>query len=338
MCFLSLDYHRLFGMSTLVLSITAFIANTFASPCPGSLISEICGSSSGAVENWLYSSDVAGAEAYLNRSDIVGVQALYSWNSLEPQKDAYDFSQIETDLKAAQSFQKKLWVQLQDRSFYLPNNPVPRYVRGLQQYDNGSVIQCDGNTCDTNFVPSGWAASQWNAQLRGRFQLLLTALAGQFDGQIYGINLPETAIEVNMTQFNYSTAAYVDGSLENAGHAKSVFHETFVVQYVNFWPEEDNDDRGYMSKAFEYLASHDIGAGGPDNIPFKPGQENNSYPFLSAFRDRLPISVIAVQEPDLKEINPFTGELFTKEEFTDFAGGCLGSDIIFWALASPWLN
>jgi hypothetical protein len=314
------------------------IAPVLAQSCPQSLIAEVCGSSEGFVEDWLYSSDAVDATSYLNRTDIVGVQALYSWNSLEPQKDEYDFSQIETDLKLVGSSNKKLWVQLQDRSFYLSNNPVPSYVRGVEQYDNGSVIQCDGNSCDIDFIPSGWAASQWNAKVRERFQLLLSALAEQFDGRIYGINFPETAIGVKATEFHYSTAAYVNGTLENAKFARSVFKQTFVVQYINFWPGESNNDQGYMSEAFGFLPSQGIGVGGLDNIPFKPGQENNSYPFLSAYRDSVPISVIAVQEPDLNEISPFTGVPFTKVEFTDFAGGCLGSDIIFWALTSPWLN
>ena len=229
-------------------------------------------------------------------------------------------------------------MQLQDRSFYLPNNPVPKYVRGVADYDNGSVIQCDGNQCDTTFIPSGWAASQWNTSLRSRFQLLLKSLSAAFDGRIHGINLPETAIGVNRALFNFDPSRYVDGTLENAKYGRSVFRRSFFVRYVNFWPGENNNDHGYMSRAFESFAAHEIGVGNPDGIPFKPGQENNSYPFLSAYRDKVAISVIAVQEPDLNETNPDTQKPFTRQEFTDFAINCLGSDIIFWALSAPWLN
>jgi Tfp pilus assembly protein PilW len=130
-------------------------------------------------------------------------------------------------LESVESFNKELSVQIQDRSFYLPNNLVPQHVRGLAEYDNGSIIQCDGHSWNTEFIPSGWAASQWNARLRGRFQLLLAALAERFDDRIYGMNLPETAIGVNETQFNFSSAEYVDGTLENAEFARSVFSKTW---------------------------------------------------------------------------------------------------------------
>lgn len=287
--------------------------------------------------DWLYSSSVADAEALLDRSDLGGVQALYSWRSLEPEEDKYDFSQIENDLTLVHSKGKELWVQLQDRSFNKLNDPVPSYLH-QDLYNNGSVPQCDGDKCETDFQVEGWAAVQWNQHVRDRFQLLVQHLAKSFDGRIYGMNFPETSIEVNETDNGFTSYDYFNGTLENALAARKAFNHSYIVQYVNFWPDGWANENGYMNDSFKFFANHNIGAGGPDNIPFHPAQEHNSYPYMDEYRHKLPISVIAVQEPDLLAINNATGKNFTRAEFTDFAVNDLGCDIIFWTTKAPWLN
>ena len=126
--------------------------------------------------------------------------------------------------------------------------------------------------------------------------------------------------------------------MENVLHARNVFNTSYVVQYLNFWPDGLADEKGYLNDSFAFLAAHHIGIGGPDDIPFHAAQESNSYPLMDEYRDRVPISVIAVQEPDLTKINPKTNETFTRQEFTSFAVEDLDVDIIFWTVSSPWLN
>jgi hypothetical protein len=292
--------------------------------------------SSSAIAHWLYTSEIdADTQSLLERPDIVGVQSLYSWKSLESEEDKYDFSAVHQDLDLVRS-KGKLWIQVQDRSFSIASNPVPNYLH-QPMYNNGSVPQCDGDNCDANFTPGGWVAVQWNEHVRARFQRLLEALATSFDGRIYGINLPETSIAVQ-TANNYTCQGYFEGELDNARFAASIFHHSYVVQYVNFWPCGWANEGGYLADSFAFFANHSIGIGGPDDIPYKSTQENNAYPYMSEYRDKAPISVIAVQEPDLAAINPNTSKPFTKQEFTDFATKQLGVDIIFWALSSPWLH
>ncbi|THC89456.1 hypothetical protein EYZ11_011098 [Aspergillus tanneri] len=297
-------------------------------------------SSAQAVSHWLYSSEVdKAAQSLLDRPDIGGVQSLYSWRSLEPRKDHYDFSAIARDVNITASKGKQLWIQIQDRSFSIARDPVPDYLHH-PIYNNGSVPQCDGDDCEHNFIPGGWATAQWNPHVRARFQRLLKALASRFDGQVYGINLPETAIEVqsNNTRTNFTCQGYFEGELDNARYAASVFNHSYAVQYVNFWPCGWNNQNGYLRRSFEFFAEHGIGVGGPDNIPYKKTMEKNAYPYMSEYRDRVPINVVAVQEPDLAAINPNTSKPFTKDEFTDFAVNRLGVKIIFWALSAPWLS
>lgn len=331
--------------------LAATLAQTSPTPTPITTTTSSCASSSSpsnsppnTVSHWLYTSELTDqALTLLNRPDIDGVQTLYRWRVLEPEKGQYDFSQIRRDLDLARSKGKKFWVQVQDRTFNPNNDPVPQYLK-TPAMNNGSVPQCDGG-CDAKFEVMGWVAAHWNAGVRIRFQALLKALADEFDGEIEGINLAETSIEVEFdaateanNQTGFSCQSYFNAEIENALYAASIFKKTHAVQYVNFWPCEWADDHGFMSTAFKSFAQGGVGAGGPDNIPFKKPQLQNSYPFLSKFRNELPISVIAVQEPDLKEINPKTNKPFTKDEFVDYAVKELGSDVIFWALSSPWLS
>lgn len=309
----------------------------------GFLLSILCPveakASNHSISQWLYTSEInEEALSLLKRPEIHGIQSLYTWKSLEPAKDQYDFSAIADDLNKTKSQGKNLWVQIQDRSFDIGYNPVPKYLHA-PFYNNGSVPQCDGDDCDSNFIPGGWATAQWNPHVRARFQRLLKALADRFDGAVYGFNLAETAIEIQANnRTGYSCQGYFEGTLDNARYAASVFKKSYAVQYVNFWPCGWANENNYLSDSFQFFADNGVGIGGPDNIPHKQTMENNAYPYMSNYRNKVPISVVAVQEPDLAATNATTGQHFTKNEFLSFAEKDLGAKILFWALSAPWLH
>jgi len=291
--------------------------------------------------NFLYTSsgDLSELNALLKRPDIQGVQIVYNWKSLEPLKDQYEFSQIEEDLKVLDAAQKKLFIQVQDRFFRPQDKNVPAYLMRDPIYGGGISPQSD-NPGEGKPVGSGWVANQWNPNVRKRYQALLQALAKQFDGRVYGVNLPETAIEVNMKHrpAGFSCDAYFHGELENMQAAKAAFTKSYVVQYVNFWPCEWNNDHKYMSRTFELAVQNGIGLGGPDVVPNRKGQMENSYPFFHQYKDKLVLIAMAVQEPTLTYTNPATGRKFTKQEFQSFGAEYLGTHLIFWSTASPWLR
>ncbi len=68
---------------------------------------------------------------------IRGVQIIYSWRQLEPQKGVYDFSKIEEDLNDLSRIDKKLFIQIQDRSFsqmyflYLTTFAWKKHITGV---------------------------------------------------------------------------------------------------------------------------------------------------------------------------------------------------------------
>ncbi|MGK9236336.1 hypothetical protein KXS07_31430 [Inquilinus limosus] len=99
--------------------------------------------------------------------------------------------------------------------------------------------------------------------MRERYQALLRALAERFDGKVFGINLPETAIDVDAENDHtgFSCDGYFDAELQNLKAARAAFTRSHVIQYVNFWPCEWENDHDYMGRLFRYAAENDIGLG-----------------------------------------------------------------------------
>ena len=284
-------------------------------------------------------SDLTKIDKDLSRPDIGGVQIVYNWKDLEPEKDNYDFSAIEKDLRLVTAMHKDLFIQVQDRFFTLKDKNVPNYLMKDSRYTGGIVPQYD-HPGEGKPVTMGWTTEQWNPNVQRRYQKLLQALAKQFDGRVYGVNLPETAIDINMKRdkTGFSCDKYFDAELENMGIAKKAFEHSYVVQYVNFWPCEWNNDHNYMGRLFAYAAKNNIGLGGPDIVPYRKGQMKNSYPFFHQYKDKLVLIAMAVQEPTLTYVDPKTKKRFTREEIQEFAQEYLGAKIIFWTTSAPWLK
>lgn len=289
--------------------------------------------------NFLFASDsLSELTDLLKRPDIEGVQVVYSWKALEPRRGVYDFSEIDKDLALVSGLRKKLFIQIQDRFFSPEARNIPDYLF-TPDYAGGLVAQVD-NPGEGKPQAMGWVATQWNPALRERYQALLTALAAAFDGKAYGVNLPETAIDIDMKgdRTGFSCDAYFSAEMDNLAAARQAFKQSVVVQYVNFWPCEWDNDHRYMSRIFDYAAKNNVGLGGPDIIPGRKGQMKNSYPFFNRYKGKLAFVGMAVQEPTLTYKNPRNGKPFTKAEFQAYAGDFLGADVIFWSSASPWLR
>ncbi|MFO2966915.1 hypothetical protein SCN92_00165 [Legionella pneumophila serogroup 1] len=208
---------------------------------------------------------------------IQGVQIIYSWRQLEPQKGVYDFSKIEEDWNFLSRIDKKLFIQIQDRSFSPDVFHVPDYIR-LEKAYHGGVVQQYDFPGEGKPITTGWVARTWDPAVRKRFQLLLKKLASKFDGKIYGINLPETSIDLDPDNLpeDFSSDKYFYSVLDNIGYLKKAFQKSRVIQYVNFFPDEWNNDHHYMSRLFAFARKHHIGLGGPDVVPYKKSQMKNS--------------------------------------------------------------
>ena len=294
-----------------------------------------------APQNFLFmgAGDLADNAALIARPDIDGAQVVYSWKSLEGTRGVYDFSRIERDLAFLEQRHKRLFLQIQDRFFEIGDRNVPAYLLEDPVYGGGLAAQVD-NPGENEPEGHGWVAQQWNPEVRKRYQALLRALAQRFDGRVAGVNLPETAVGVDIKRdrTGFSCDGYFAAELENITFARQAFTKTPVVLYANFWPCEWNNDRKYMSRTFDLAQARGFGLGGPDIVPWRKGQMSNSYPFFNQYKGRLPLVAMAVQEATLTYTNPKTNKKFTHDEFVDFAENYLGVNIIFWSASAPWLK
>jgi len=289
--------------------------------------------------NFIYTGDLAKNVDLLDRPDIDGAQVVYPWRMLEPEKGVYDFSAIEADLALADAAGKQLFAQIQDRFFLAKARRIPQYMLDDPEYGGGLARQYD-NPGEGEPVGQGWTAMHWNPAVRARFQALLQALGERFDGRLYGVNLPESSFDPlteDGDRNGFTCDAYFAATLDNMRAARAAFAKTEVVQYLNFWPCEWNNDHAFMERAFALAVEEGIGAGGPDIVPHKRAQMKNAYPFFNRHKDELPLIAMAIQEPTLTYTNPETGRKYTREEFVAFARDYLGVDVIFWSVEAPWL-
>ncbi|MEJ5996433.1 hypothetical protein WG904_18540 [Pedobacter sp. Du54] len=221
-----------------------------------------------------------------------GAQIMYSWRDFEPQKGKYDFSILKEDMAYLKKYGKELFVQLQDVTFNPNYKAIPDYLF-TDEYGGGAVMGRDDSG-----KPSGWIAKRWNKNVRERFALLLLALGKEVDGKIAGINLQETAIDVNKKiDPSFSDRGYVAGLKENMLALKKVFPSTTTLIYANFMPGEwlPWDDKGYLRSLYQYGEEIGVGLGGPDLMVTRKGQLNHALALMHEANYTVPIG-IAVQD------------------------------------------
>ena len=275
--------------------------------------------------------------AFLDHPGIAGAQLTYTWRQLEPERDAYDFSGIREQLAILDQHGKKLFIQLADVTF-TERVPVPDYLRADSTFHGGAARKYEGSAGTFD----GWVARRWDPAVRERFARLLDALAGEFDGVIEGVNLTETAIGFESAKYHppdFSFDAYARGIQENVIAARGAFKHSRVIVYANFMPGESRpeDDRGYLSGIYELAGRIGVGVGGPDLLPFREGQQANSLPLIAA-RAPAVIAGMAVQDGNLKDVDPSTGRPVTVDALYRYAVDELHLDYIFWGAQEPYFS
>ena len=270
---------------------------------------------------------------------VTGVQMRYTWKELEPKKGQYDFSKIKKDLDFLNLIHKKLFIQLQDRSFQPDIFCAPDYIRKEKIYNGGVAMQYDFPGEGKPITP-GWVTRVWDPAVQKRFHLLMQKLATQFDGKIYGINLPKTSADFNLKKppKGFTPDRYFHSVLENIATVRNAFTKSVVIQYVNFFPGEWNNDHNYMSRLFSYASKHQIGLGGPDVVPYRRGQMKNSYPFFHLYKGKLSSAGMAVQDACYTYKKPNTNNYYKFSDFYSFAKDYLGATILFWNVQESFFS
>lgn len=280
---------------------------------------------------------------FLDHKGVEGVQVKYTWRQLEQGKDNYVFDDLRTDLQLCRAKGKKLFIQVQDATFGLQYMPVPKYLREDPAYHGGVAQQAsypDGKPEEAK--PYGWVARRWDPAVRERFYKLLAAIGKEFDGEIEGINLPETAIDIPyagpLMPTGYTREGYRDALLETMAVLKRAFPKSTALLYANFMSEVDPDGKPvFLRSLYERAAELKLGMGGPDLLPHRKWQLCNSYPLIREFSDRIPMG-IAVQDNNLADLNLKTGKPVTLEELAAYATDELHVTYIFWGTQEPYFT
>jgi hypothetical protein len=284
------------------------------------------------------------ASSFLETEALEGAQVAYSWRQLEHGKDEYDFSAIREDLAFLTSKGKKLFIQLQDVTFSESWINVPRYLLRESQYNGGADKQYkykDGD--EEHAVVAGWAARRWDPAVQERFHKLLFALGKEFDGRIEGINFAETAVDFGKSgrlfPKGFSFEIYRDAIITNMKALKRGFPKSVVMQYANFMPGEwlPTNDKGYLRAVYRAAKELKVGVGGPDLLPYRPGQLNHSYPLIRGAAGIIPTG-IAVQDGNYEHEDPKTRMRVTIPELLKFATEYLKVDYIFWCTQKPYYS
>jgi hypothetical protein len=286
------------------------------------------------------------ATTFLSSPGLEGAQVAYTWKELEPRKDVYDFSVIRDDLSFLASNDKKLFIQIQDVSFYADRINVPDYLINDSAYGGGANRDYDFKDDDANEdhpVAGGWVARRWDPAVQERFHKLLAALGEDFDGRVEGVNLPESSVGFGNTGRHFPKGftfqRYRDALIENIGAMKKAFPNSVTIQYGNFMPGEwrPTNDKGYLRAVYDAAVRLKVGVGGPDVLPFRPGQLKGPYPLVREAAGRVPVGM-AVQDGNFGDINPKTGKPASFLEMLRFARDYLSADYIFWGTEEPYYS
>ena len=281
---------------------------------------------------------------FLETKGFKGAQIKYTWRELEPEKDRYDFKKVQEDYAFLSGKEKRLFVQLQDSSFDEKILNVPEYLRRESEFNGGAdrQYQLSGEK-DEKPVPAGWVARRWDGAVRTRFQKLLKELGEQFDGKIEGINLAETSVDFGETGKLYprgfTPEIYRDAIVANMAAAKAAFSRSVVMQYANFMPGEwlPESDHGLLKSVFARAKEFGVAVGGPDLLPYKPGQMKHSYPLIKEAAGVVPTGV-AVQWGNYEQRDPRSGKQVTIAEIEAFAHEFLKVDYVFWSMQEPFFS
>lgn len=209
--------------------------------------------------------------------EFKGVQKKYFWNKLETQYGVYDFSEIRSDLANLAKINKQLVLAVQAESFITYDKLVPGYLL-TSEYDGGVYPIKTGK---------GYNVAYYNSKVQDRMIALVKALAKEFDSNpnLEAITFEETSPSRTDTEWNQAHLTnYIDGMMNIAVAAKKAFHNTNVIQYVNY-PETS------LPYIVSTLMTNGVGMGGPDVYRNNPYLAKGVYTYYPQIFSILPIGM-----------------------------------------------
>ena len=209
---------------------------------------------------------------YFDEPAVIGVNKRYNWRVLEPEKDEYDLSSIENDLKYCEKHNKHLVVFLIDRSFWI-KGAMPAY---LSEYE----LEADGG---------GFSPLRWYPEVKDRFIKLAAEIGNRYDNNPYfeGIALQESSLDLkeeDYKKYSYTVEKYCDAMIDILTNFQNAMPKSHIFWYGNFIPQDDGTS---IRKIYDKMAPYGVYAGGPDILPYHKGYNRYSYPLFEEFKDKL---------------------------------------------------
>ena len=97
------------------------------------------------------------------------------------------------------------------------------------------------------------------------------------------------------------------------------------------------EDKGYLRSVYQAAQRLKVGVGGPDLLPFRPGQRNHAYLLIKKSAGHVPTG-LAVQDGNYADVNPATGKRASIAELIKFATEELKLDYLFWCTEEPYYS
>jgi hypothetical protein len=209
----------------------------------------------------------------LDEPALQGAIKRYFWRDLEPERGAYDFSEIEADLQRFELLGKQLIVFIMDKSFSA-KSALPSYLRGYE----------------TLAGTDDYSPIRWHPVMIERFTALGRAIGARFDAleSFEGMAMQESCLtitEEGYGKFGYSPPKYADSLIDILRGWQAALPRSRVFWYANFFPGGNE----YLHRIADALQGSGMVMGGPDILPYNPELAEASYPMYEEYRDRLPL-------------------------------------------------
>lgn len=256
-----------------------------------------------------------------DKTHVAGIMKRYAWKDLEPIKNRYDFSEIESDLAYLKSINKRLIVHFDDAGHEIL---VPLYLRS-DYYDGGYFV-------GPGIFKTRYVAKRWNTRVAWRIWRLMQALGERFNKESHfeGVSLVETSVRVEKEQWedeHFTPDKLTDGIMKIMSRTKAAFPDTVVFINLNYIM----GGKTYLAEIAEHAYQIGVGLSGP-NLRVDGGV--TAYPHWEQYAGNLPLS-IGVEYSDYDRIDPATGKQVELWQIQNYARDNLHANYIFWVRRVP---
>jgi hypothetical protein len=190
--------------------------------------------------------------------NIVGWEQLVSWAKIEPRRGEYDWSFIDQLLALCAANDKRLIIQVLDRSFSGGAARLPPYLATEPGGNGGWYIKPTG----------GVIAKLWLPAIMDRLIALHDAMGDRYDADPHfeGVFTAESDVGFSAGPSDYSASAYVTQLLRLNATLPAYYPHTNVWLSVNFAASQ-----GDVVKLVQDAARNRVGIAGPDAITANVG-------------------------------------------------------------------